>query len=49
MVVAKTNEAHLDYQNNLKINLGRYYLAIVDMPLKENLLSIENPIGRKSK
>lgn len=46
MVVAKTNEAHTGLSKQLEEkSMGRYYLAIIDMPLKENLL-IEKPIGR---
>ena len=46
MVVAKTNEAHIGLSKQLEEkSMGRYYLAIIDMPLKENIL-IEKPIGR---
>jgi 23S rRNA pseudouridine1911/1915/1917 synthase len=46
MVVAKTNEAHLGLSKQLEDkSMGRYYLAILDMPLKENII-IEKPIGR---
>ncbi|NCB13359.1 MAG: RluA family pseudouridine synthase [Erysipelotrichia bacterium] len=46
MVVAKTNEAHTGLSKQLEEkSMGRYYLAIIDMPLKENLF-IEKPIGR---
>lgn len=46
MVVAKTNEAHIGLSKQLEEkSMGRYYLAIIDMPLKENLF-IEKPIGR---
>ena len=48
MVVAKTNEAHLGLSKQLEDkSMGRYYLAIVDMPLKENII-VEKPIGRNS-
>lgn len=48
MVVAKTNEAHIGLSKQLEDKtMGRYYLAIVDMPLKENII-IEKPIGRNS-
>ena len=48
MVVAKTNEAHLGLSKQLEDkSMGRYYLAIVDMPLKDNII-IEKPIGRSS-
>lgn len=46
MVIAKTNEAHLNLSKQLEDkSMGRYYLAIIDMPLKDNLI-IEKPIGR---
>ncbi|CAM3600785.1 RluA family pseudouridine synthase [Arcobacter aquimarinus] len=46
MVVAKTNEAHTGLSKQLEEkSMGRYYLALIDMPLKENLF-IEKPIGR---
>ncbi len=46
MVVAKTNEAHLGLSKQLEDkSMGRYYLAIIDMPLKENII-IEKPIKR---
>lgn len=46
MVVAKTNEAHMGLSKQLEDkSMGRYYLAIIDMPLKENII-VEKPIGR---
>ena len=46
MVVAKTNEAHIGLSKQLEDkSMGRYYLAIIDMPLKDNTI-IEKPIGR---
>ncbi|PLY08927.1 MAG: RluA family pseudouridine synthase [Arcobacter sp.] len=46
MVVAKTNEAHVGLSKQLEDKtMGRYYLAILDMPLKDNIV-IEKPIGR---
>jgi len=46
MVVAKTNEAHTELSRQLEEkSMGRYYLALVDMPLKDNTV-IEKPIGR---
>lgn len=46
MVIAKTNEAHLNLSKQLEDkSMGRYYLAILDLPLKENMI-IEKPIGR---
>ena len=46
MVVAKTNEAHLQLSKQLEEkSMGRYYLAITDLQLKENLI-VDKPIGR---
>lgn len=46
MVVAKTNEAHVHLAKQLEDkSMGRYYLAIIDLPLKNNLI-IEKPIAR---
>ena len=46
MVIAKTNEAHLNLSKQLEDkSMGRYYLAILDLALKENMI-IEKPIGR---
>ena len=46
MVVAKTNEAHAGLAKQLEDkSMGRYYLAILDLPLKENLI-VEKPIAR---
>ncbi len=46
MVVAKTNEAHQMLSEQLQDkSMGRYYLAIIDLPLKENVI-IEKPIAR---
>ncbi|WP_428024955.1 RluA family pseudouridine synthase [Arcobacter sp.] len=46
MVVAKTNEAHAGLSRQLEDKtMGRYYLAIIDMPLKDNII-IDKPIGR---
>lgn len=49
MVVAKTNEAHLKLSEQLQDkSMGRYYLALIDLPLKDNMC-IEKPIGRNPK
>ncbi len=49
MVVAKSNEAHINLSKQLEDkSMGRYYLAIIDLPLKDNTI-IEKPIGRNSK
>jgi 23S rRNA pseudouridine1911/1915/1917 synthase len=46
MVVAKTNEAHLELSKQLEAkSMGRYYLAIIDNPLKDNII-VDKPIGR---
>jgi 23S rRNA pseudouridine1911/1915/1917 synthase len=46
MVVAKTNQAHLGLSRQLEDkSMGRYYIAIIDMPLKDNVI-INKPIGR---
>ncbi|MCT7560588.1 RluA family pseudouridine synthase [Aliarcobacter butzleri] len=46
MVIAKTNEAHLNLSKQLEDkSMGRYYLAILDLALKENVI-IEKPISR---
>ncbi|MCT7617091.1 RluA family pseudouridine synthase [Aliarcobacter butzleri] len=46
MVIAKTNEAHLNLSKQLEDkSMGRYYLAILDFALKKNVI-IEKPIGR---
>jgi len=48
MVVAKTNEAHIGLSKQLEAkSMGRYYLAILDLPLKDNVI-IEKPIGRNA-
>ncbi|WP_044415291.1 RluA family pseudouridine synthase [Halarcobacter anaerophilus] len=46
MVIAKTNEAHVNLSKQLENkSMGRYYLAIIDLPLKDNCI-IEKPIAR---
>jgi len=46
LVIAKTNEAHQKLSKQLKDkSMGRYYLALVDYPLKSSGI-IEKPIGR---
>ncbi len=49
LVIAKTNKAHenLSYQLEQK-TMGRYYLAMIDLPLKEDCI-IDRPIGRNPK
>ena len=46
LVVAKNNEAHLALSRQLEDkSMGRYYLAIIDKPLKENVI-VEKAIAR---
>ena len=46
MVIAKTNEAHAGLSKQLEDkSMGRYYLAILDLALKDNII-IEKPIAR---
>lgn len=49
MVVAKSNEAHeaLSLQLQDK-SMGRFYLAVINPPLKESLVMIDKPIGRSA-
>jgi len=47
MVVAKTNEAHDALSKQLQDkSMGRYYLAVVTPPLKEDLTFVDKPVGR---
>jgi 23S rRNA pseudouridine1911/1915/1917 synthase len=46
LVIAKTNEAHQKLSEQLQDkSMGRYYLAIIDCPLKTSGI-VEKPIGR---
>ncbi|MEA3419154.1 MAG: RluA family pseudouridine synthase [Campylobacterota bacterium] len=46
LVVAKNNEAHQKLSEQLQDkSMGRYYLAIIDYPLKEDII-VNKPIGR---
>ncbi len=46
MVIAKTNEAHVAISKQLEDKtMGRYYLAIIDLPLKDDII-IDKPIAR---
>jgi 23S rRNA pseudouridine1911/1915/1917 synthase len=46
MVIAKNNDAHVKLSNQLQDkSMGRYYIAIIDMPLKDNTI-INKPISR---
>ncbi|HHH73030.1 MAG TPA: RluA family pseudouridine synthase [Sulfuricurvum sp.] len=47
MVVAKTNEAHEALSRQLQDkSMGRFYLAVITPPLKEEMTFIDKPIGR---
>jgi len=46
LVIAKNNEAHVSLSSQLEDkSMGRYYLAMIDVPLKDNMV-VELPIGR---
>jgi len=46
MIVAKTNEAHVELSKQLEDKtMGRYYLALIDLPLKDDMV-VNKPIGR---
>jgi len=46
LVIAKNNEAHNALSNQLEDkSMGRYYLAIIDLPLKEHII-VEKAIAR---
>ncbi len=46
LVIAKNNEAYLSLSKQLEDkSMGRYYLALIDLPLKENII-VDLPIGR---
>jgi 23S rRNA pseudouridine1911/1915/1917 synthase len=48
MVIAKTNESHVALSKQLENKImGRYYLALIDLPLKDNII-INKPIARNS-
>ena len=49
LVIAKNNEAHLALSKQLEDkSMGRYYLAIIDTPLKDNIV-VEKAIARNRK
>ena len=49
MVVAKTNEAHEFLSQQLQDkSMGRYYIAVVTPPLKDDITTIEKNIGRSA-
>jgi len=46
LVVAKNNETHSELSKQLEDkSMGRYYLALIDLPLKENII-VQKPIAR---
>lgn len=46
MVVAKSNSVHLKLAKELQNReMGRYYIAIIDLPLKDNIV-VEKPLAR---
>ena len=46
LVIAKNNEAHIHLSKQLENrSMGRYYLALIDLPLKEDII-VNKPIGR---
>jgi len=49
MIIAKNNEAHEFLSKQLQDkSMGRYYLAVVNPPLKDDLTLIERPIARST-
>ena len=49
MVVAKNNESHQFLSEQLKDkSMGRYYVAVIEPPLKDDITIIEKPIKRSS-
>jgi 23S rRNA pseudouridine1911/1915/1917 synthase len=49
LIIAKNNEAHRNLSKQLEDrSMGRYYLAIIDLPLKEDCI-VDKPIGRNPK
>ena len=46
LIVAKNNDSHTKLSKQLEDkSMGRYYLALIDLPLKENTI-VEKPIAR---
>jgi len=46
LVIAKNNDAHIHLSKQLENrSMGRYYLALIDLPLKEDII-VDKPIGR---
>jgi 23S rRNA pseudouridine1911/1915/1917 synthase len=48
LVIAKNNETHNALSKQLEDkSMGRYYLSLIDLPLKENII-VQKPIARSS-
>ncbi len=49
LIVAKNNRSHIFLSKQLEDkSMGRYYLSMIDLPLKENII-VEKPIARNPK
>jgi 23S rRNA pseudouridine1911/1915/1917 synthase len=49
MVIAKTNESHEFLSKQLQDkSMGRYYIAVIEPPLKEEMYAVESNIGRSA-
>lgn len=49
MVVAKNNEAHEALSAQLQDkSMGRFYLAVINPPLKDEMVMVDKPIGRSA-
>ncbi len=49
MVVAKSNEAHEALSAQLQDkSMGRFYLAVINPPLKDDMVMVDKPIGRSA-
>jgi len=49
IIIAKNNEAHQSLSKQLENRtMGRYYLAIIDLPLKDDMI-VDKPIARHNK
>ncbi len=46
LVIAKNNDSHIHLSQQLQNrSMGRYYLALIDLPLKDDII-VDKPIGR---
>ncbi len=49
MVIAKNNEAHEALSAQLQDkSMGRFYLAVINPPLKDEMVMVDRPIGRSA-